>query len=227
MTQAKVFSNKEIASQTREIVLVSESPLFYKPGQYITLLIPKEDGSKDGRSYSVASQKDANTISLLVRIIDGGLGSTYIKDLHEGDVVSFVGPSGKFLLSPISQDSLFVATGTGAAPFMPMIDALLKTGNNAVTLLLGFRYEEDSFFKYMTQQWENIYSHFQGIEILSQPSERWQGEKGHVTDYLKRHPAIVLNKQLYICGNGEMVKEVITLAQQQGLLNENIFYEKY
>lgn len=207
--------------------MVPDSSFVYTPGQYITLLIPKKDGSKEGRSYSVASQQDDANITLLVRMVDGGLGSTYVRNLQRGDTVSFVGPSGKFGLSPLSQDALFIATGTGAAPFVPMIDAVLKTGENTATLLLGFRQESDSFFKHMTQLWQKEYPLFTGIEILSRPSDQWHGETGRVTDYLAKHSEIMQDKQLYICGNGDMVKEVITFAQQQGVHHDKIFHEKY
>jgi NAD(P)H-flavin reductase len=228
MKQAKVRTNQEIAFQTREVILSSDSPLIYTPGQYITLLVPKEDGTKNGRSYSIASRTNDSTITLLVRIVDGGLGSTYVKNLQEGDLLFFVGPSGKFGLSKTPRNALFIATGTGAAPFIPMIDTLLRTGNDAtVTLLLGFRHEEDSFFEYMTHGWKENYPQFQGIEILSRPGSQWQGETGHVTDYIVKHSSLLTDKDLYVCGNRDMVQEVIALANQQGVPDNQIFYEKY
>lgn len=227
MQQAEVITNKEIAFSTREIILRPDTSFCYTPGQYITLLIPKKDGTQEGRSYSIASHIKDSTITLLIRMVEGGLGSTYVHHLQKGDRVSFVGPSGKFGLSTSPRDALFVATGTGIAPFVPMIDTVLLGQQNTVTLLFGVHNEEYSFFEYITQPWKEHSSRFDGIEILSHPRAQWKGETGYVTDYIVKHSSLLIDKDLYVCGNRDMVQEVITLAQQQGVSHNHIFYEKY
>ncbi len=45
-----------------------------------------------------------------------------------GDPINIKGPKGKFLLQEDGRRCLFVATGTGLAPFMSMIDTLRARG---------------------------------------------------------------------------------------------------
>lgn len=225
---ATIRSNRSIATATREVVLDPPQPFTFQPGQYVTLLVPTPDGKKLGRSYSIASPAGSTDIVLTVKIVPGGLGSTYIDGFTEGETVEFLGPLGKFLVSPLPNDALFVATGAGLAPFVPMIDALLsRDAAPGVTLLLGFRHSEDAFYMERFRDLAAKHPNFTFICCLSQPDEAWTGEKGRVTTYLQEHPELVANAQVYICGNGSMTMDVAAIAAQHGVPNERIFFEKY
>lgn len=225
---ATVKSNEYIAKATREAVLEPPQGFTFQPGQYVTLLVPTPDGKKLGRSYSIASPAGRQDIVLTVKIVPDGLGSGYVDAFVPGQQVEFLGPLGRFLLSSLDNPFLFVATGAGIAPFVPMIDSLLARENSPrITLLLGFRHAEDAFYVERFRHLATQHPNFSFICCLSQPDEAWTGEKGRVTTYLQEHPDLAENAQVYICGNGSMTNEVTEIAASHGAPRERIFFEKY
>ena len=50
-----------------------------------------------------------------------------------GDPINIKGPKGKFLLQDDGRRALFVASGTGLAPFMSMLDTLRDRGQTVTS----------------------------------------------------------------------------------------------
>jgi ferredoxin--NADP+ reductase len=99
-----------------------------------------------------------------------GVCSNYLCDLRPGDDVQLSGPNGKrFLLpeDPALHDYLFIATGTGIAPFRGMVLELLegRTGptNSRIDLVMGTPYTTDllydSLFEELAGRHENFHYH--------------------------------------------------------------------
>lgn len=117
------------------------------------------------RLYSIASPtrgedgQGAVLATTVKRLIDEhwdtqklflGVASNYLCDLKPGDTVTITGPAGKrFLLpaDPALHDYLFVATGTGIAPFRGMtmdLQALCPAART--TLVMGAPYASDLLY---------------------------------------------------------------------------------
>lgn len=79
-----------------------------------------------------------------------GRCSNYLADLQVGDKVHLTGPAGKrFLLpaDPSAHNFIFIATGTGIAPFRSMLLDLVNAEMPArVDLLMGVPYETDLLY---------------------------------------------------------------------------------
>jgi ferredoxin--NADP+ reductase len=81
-----------------------------------------------------------------------GLTSNYLCDLRPGDELRLTGPNGKrFLLParPEEHDYLFIATGTGIAPFRGMLKELIeqeKAPGSRAALIMGAPYETDLIY---------------------------------------------------------------------------------
>ena len=99
-----------------------------------------------------------------------GVCSNYLCDLNEGDEVWLSGPSGKrFLLpdTPAEHRYLFIATGTGIAPFRGMLMELLGFSGEAcrsrIDLVMGVPYTNDllydDYFREMAAEHENFHYH--------------------------------------------------------------------
>lgn len=76
-----------------------------------------------------------------------GVASNFLCDLRVGDRVQITGPNGKRFVLPRdvhAHDYLFIATGTGIAPFRGMVMDLLASGyRGRVTLIMGAPYSTD------------------------------------------------------------------------------------
>jgi benzoyl-CoA 2,3-dioxygenase component A len=99
------------------------------------------------RLYSVASPRDGerpntNNLALTVKRVvetrpDGsvhrGIGSNYVCDLKQGDLVSVAGPFGATFLMPDdpAADIVMICTGTGSAPFRGFTERRRRSMPNA------------------------------------------------------------------------------------------------
>lgn len=198
----------------------------FTAGQFFMLEVPTPE-RKITRSYSIASvPAQKNFFSLCVKLIDGGLGSEYLRAMKEGNEAGFMAPFGHFIPKENGKNAIMVATGTGLAPFMSMIPTMLAQGfDKQITLYFGVRHEEDLFYVDRLREWERTHSNFKAIVTLSQPTEAWTGEKGRVTEHLN-----TLNFDgctVYICGNGDMVKSVKDLLDSKGVAREDICLEQF
>lgn len=141
-----------------------------------------------------------------------GVCSNYLCDLKPGDEVRLTGPSGKRFLLPKSPDEhnyLFVATGTGIAPFRGMLMELLgspRTSRSRIDLVMGTPYRTDllydDYFQRMAATQENFHYH---TALSREPTAQF--ERGVYVDQLidtnmkTFHPVLSDQRTLiYICG---------------------------
>jgi ferredoxin-NADP reductase len=86
----------------------------FAPGQFVTLDLPiHEKPNKRWRSYSIASWPDGtNVIELLIVLLDGGLGTTYLfNEVNEGSELILRGPQGVFTLpEKLTRTMYFICT---------------------------------------------------------------------------------------------------------------------
>ncbi len=202
------------------------TPVEFAAGQFFMLEVQDAQG-KVNRAYSVASapgQEDG--FSLCVKLIPEGRGSQLFRELQVGARLNFMGPFGHFMLADSPKDIVMVATGTGLAPFVSMLPVLWEGGRaGSVDLYFGVRHEEDLFYVDTLRAWETAHPNFHAHITLSQPSDAWTGLRGRVTDHLKD-----LNFhriQVYICGNGDMVKAVKEQMDAAGVPKVDIHLEQF
>ncbi|HVP12439.1 MAG TPA: ferredoxin--NADP(+) reductase [Phycisphaerae bacterium] len=160
-------------------VVLSSPGLAYLPGQSIGV-VPEGRDPRTGslykiRLYSVCSESrgdygDWQTVSTVVvrhfwddektgRKDIPGVCSKQLCDCGVGDIVRITGPSGKhFLLPPDfhQRDLIFVATGTGIAPYRGMLKELFNEAYEGhVFLFFGVKYADtilydDEFRSYLS-----------------------------------------------------------------------------
>jgi ferredoxin--NADP+ reductase len=171
-------ASRKAAGYIRHVAIdVSGTPLAgnFASGQAFGVLTPGVDANGKPhklRLYSIASPSRGedgagNVLATTVkRTIDEhdethklflGVCSNYLCDLQVGDKVSLTGPSGKKFVLPADRgahDYVFVATGTGIAPFRGMIMDLLASGvASRVALVMGSPYSTDLLYH---QQFEQL-----------------------------------------------------------------------
>ena len=116
--------------------------LGYLAGQYVNVLVP---GTDQRRSYSFSSTQGAAELSFLVRDIPRHVMSSFLReDAKPGTSMEFIGPAGSFYLREIKRPLLFLAGGTGLAPFLSMLGRIAATGSeHPVHLIYGVTNDED------------------------------------------------------------------------------------
>lgn len=211
--------------------LLSPKQIDFKPGQFLMLNVPSDEGKIIKRAYSIASNPtDKEIVTFAVKLLPDGKASNYIRTFKQGDIVKLDGPLGHFFLQEDHQkEMLFVGTGTGLAPLHSMIVNNLQAGNShKMQLFFGVRNEEDIFWQQKFEDLAAKYQNFTYTLTLSQPSDAWTGDQGRVTDHLRMLDLDDANNtQAYLCGSLPMVNEVTEILKEKGMAATDIKKEVY
>lgn len=209
----KIQSVRHITSTTY-ILRFDKHDIDIKPGQHITLGL---DGDPQMREYSVYSPNNVDYLEVLIKEVEEGVVSKKLKKLQPGNKVKVEGPFGFFTLDKSkieNQKYLFIATGTGIAPFHSMIKSNAELN---YTVLHGIRFGEE---RYEAESYEEK-------RYISCTSRDESGDfHGRVTDYLKGND-VDSNTLVYLCGNYEMIHAVYDILTSKGLSPDNIRTEVY
>lgn len=214
-----------------DLKIPDEAGIHFTPGQFINVTV----GENTRRQYSIASSPShTNTIQLLVDIAPGGAGSIYFSNLKENETVEISAPMGKFGLHSLTGPIVFLATGTGLAPFKAMIDYLVEQQEKqkdqtcrSIFLYLGFRYAKDIFWKDYLESLEVACNNFHLQIILSKPEDTWNGPRGHVQVCMNQKLLTNPNAHFYLCGGNTMVQGVLEYLRKQKISEDHIHFEPF
>jgi ferredoxin-NADP reductase len=125
-------------SDTRSLFLEPAEHLPFRPGQFISCLVPSGSDTLS-RPYSIASSPDEPRWEILLNLVSGGPGSTHLFDRKVGDTIRFTGPWGTFVVDALPDtETVFVAERTGIAPIRAMLrDASARSPRPPLRLLDG------------------------------------------------------------------------------------------
>jgi NAD(P)H-flavin reductase len=208
--------------------MVEPHELIFEAGQYVSVQVSPRG---DRRPYSICSTPDKkHAFELLVDVSPGGLGTTFLQTVQYGQEIDILAPMGVFTLASNSNEEaiVFIATGSGIAPFRSMILDLLqaKHDQRQIYLYLGMRHERLLFWQEEFMELAQGFPNFQFHPVISQATPEWPLCRGRVTDCLAVHeqPA---NAGYYLCGNTQMVEQVVQMLTQRGVTSEHIHHEKF
>lgn len=227
--RARLTGWQELAPEVRHFVFETEdgAPLEFTPGQFVSF--SADIGEKRiTRAYSLAGPPAGSRFELCLNRVEDGLFSPYLFDLAPGAVVDMKGPLGGFVMrSPVS-DSVFVATGTGIAPFRAMIPAAVHAApERHFTLLFGVRHEHGLHYRDEFERLAREHANFVFWPTLTQPGPAWTGRTGRVQAHLPEAVEERRDIDLYICGLKAMVDSVRAMLKEMGFERRRIIYEKY
>jgi len=186
----------------------------FKAGQVIGIAM-EEDGPR--RLYSICSGEKEDEIHILYNVIQEGYLTPRLSGLEPGDTIWITEPRGEFTCD--KQPAVWVATGTGIAPFFAMI----KSGQaENKTLIHGNRYlEQFHFYNEFVEVLGNQY-----IRCCSAETDVGENH-GRVTHYLGEQSYLDPKLKYYICGSVEMVVETRDLLITKGIPFKHIISEIY
>jgi NAD(P)H-flavin reductase len=157
-------------------------------------------------------------LSIVLRLVPGGAGSQYFARLADGDRIRFTGPMG-FFVNELQHggDAVYVATGTGIAPILPMMQETLERPEpGRVLLYWGLRNEEDLFWQDEIAALGR-YGRFSSYIYLSQPRTGWTRLRGRVTGPVLEAVPTLRAPTFYLCGNGKMIEELKAALISRGV----------
>lgn len=211
--QHKLLETRKLTDSTY-IIKMERRGLAFRSGQHILL---GEAGSIHNREYSVYSGEEDDFFEVLIKEVEAGMVSKQLKKLLKDDKLQIEGPLGFFTIEPElikSAKFLFVATGTGIAPFhsfsrsYPHLNYQLLHG-------VGKANEAYESKHYLAEKY-----------TLCTTQDEKGDFQGRVTDYLRKNP-VSKDTHCYLCGNFEMINEVFDILENQGVPPQQVHAEVY
>ena len=209
---SKIHSKKEIAPNILEISLTAPTNFKFKPGQFIVVFVY----NLYKRPYSIFEYKD-DLIKIIVSVKHPGKGSEFFSNISINQDIKIAGPLGKFFCNYNNVNKVFISTGTGIAPFIPMIKNLVIKNYTKVTLFYGVKnIEYDLAVRYLSNEIKKI-KYIQCLSFNKKNDLDFYSKNGRVTEILKEYDFLWKDTEFYICGRNEMIKKV-----KKFLLTKNV-----
>ncbi len=197
------------------VLEVERRGMEFEAGQHILL---GEPINIHKREYSIYSGTEDENLEVLIKEVEDGIVSKQLKKLKGGDLLEIEGPLGFFSIDPemIRQRRkfLFVASGTGIAPFHSMIKSIPDLDYQ---LLHGVRYSEEAYEKH---------TYDADRHVLCTSGDDKGDFNGRVTDYIKQND-IDKDTICYFCGNFNMIREAMSLLEKKGIPPAQLHAEVY
>ena len=214
----------------------------FLPGQYLALGLPGnaprapyfppeiEHHPPDKlikRAYSLGSPpSEQNFFEFYIAILPQGALTARLANLREGDRL-FAAPKviGTFTLKdvPAEKNLIFVATGTGIAPFVSMLrHQPTWNAGRSITLLHGVRFARDLAYREELQRAERERAGFRYLAFVSREEPPTGGRRGYVQSAFasKQAPEGLeidpISDHIFLCGNPAMCDAMAALSAERG-----------
>ncbi|AEV71955.1 2-polyprenylphenol hydroxylase-like oxidoreductase [Mycolicibacterium rhodesiae NBB3] len=222
------------------IRLQLDHPLYYHPGQYVTVQVPQWPRRWRYLSPSIPADRDGK-IEFHVRSVPGGMVSpAIVGETRPGDRWRMSNPHGGMHVDRDGGDVLMVAGSTGLAPLRALImDLTRKAVNPRVHLFFGTRfpcelYDLHTLWQIVSQNpWLSVtpVSEFNtdppwaaDFPLVSPPRGLHVRQTGLLPDVVTRYGGWG-DRQILICGGPEMVEATKAALLAKGAPAERIQHD--
>lgn len=256
--QVKLIEREEVSHDTRRFrfELPSKNHVLGLPiGQHVYLSATINNDPVSRPYTPVSSDDDKGYFDLVIKVYfknvhpkfpDGGKMSQHLESLNIGDTILVRGPSGKleyngkgnFVIkvdkkTPPKKKSVkrvsMIAGGTGIAPMLQVIRAILKKSDvdkTEIALLFANQTEKDILLRDEIEEVAQKYpNQFKFWYTLDRPDEGWKYSGGFVSkDMIKEHLHEPNDDTLILlCGPPPMTKFINTLLDELEWPEDNRF----
>jgi Na+-transporting NADH:ubiquinone oxidoreductase subunit F len=214
--------------------LLEPDSIDFVAGQFAQLCCPKYKGSGEEvfRAYSIASDpRETGFIDLIIRKVPNGICTTWTFDfLKEGDAVKLNGPYGDFRMSDTEAPMVFVAGGSGMAPFVSILHAMKHAGSKRqAKYFFGGNTTQDLCLANEMATFEAALEGFEYIPVVANPEEGadWDGQRGLVTEAVQQTYDDLSGHEGYLCGSPGMIDAAVKVFVSLGMSEDKIYYDKF
>lgn len=225
-----VFDHKaDEAANISTFFFKPEKPIRYTAGQFIELTLNHEHEDDRGhkRWFTLSSSPTDELISITTKFASDK-GSSYkaaLQNLKPGTELKISEPLGDFVLPKLVQTPLlFIAGGIGITPFHSIFSWLAATGESRpINFIYGVRNEDEIVFQNTVTK--------AGVNptiVVSEPSEFWGGERGHISaELVLGLEEITSDSLIYISGPDPMMNSLIKDLKAAGIPKQQIVMDGF
>ena len=170
---------------TFEFETTDGSPLPYRPGQFLTLLVTV-NGRELRRSYSFSSTPGIDPCPAVTvkRVANGEVSRYLLTHWREGDVVTALPPAGRFTFDPspaVPRDVFLVGAGSGITPLFSLLKALLRDEpGSRITLIYSNQNEHTALFWREINALTETHANLTTIHLLGDPTPATRQYRGRL-----------------------------------------------
>ena len=222
--RAKVVTIRDENESVYSLVLkVSKRWKGFKPGQHVQITT-SQDGARISRTFSISSPQklfaNKHIIELTIRKQESGRITPWIYETFKtGHIITLSKAQGDFSIPNYPKPLLFIAGGSGITPFRSMIKEY--TGVSTNVTLMYYAHKNSHLF---TQELKKTQEENSNIKIVLIDSK----ESGHINyEHLKLHCEDFTNREIFICGPGDMIQASEELLLSSGVDQDKIHHEYF
>lgn len=222
---ARVVALDRVASETMMLEIEVQEALLFQPGQYVRI---RPEGGDQWRSYSMAGLSGERRMKFYIRLVEGGYFSSWLARAEPGSAVEVSEPHGSFFLRDEERPRLFVAGGTGLAPFLSMLASLSSDPRARAiptTLLVGVRTGAHLFAVDQLRDLRSSWPELQ-LRLAAESDPADDCHHGYATDLIASLSADP-HTRVYLCGPPAMVEAGRHAAQSAGLSRKDMLCERF
>ena len=228
---ATITAIRQETPSVKSFILTMDEDFIFEPGQYVDLLIDTPDDSVISGFSITSSPLEKRILSIGVKWIPSAKAAIYLHENAEvGDTFNAVGPGGEFYYrTDMGKSLVLVAGGIGITPFMSVVKYVQEAKLDVdITLLYSAKTPSELAFledlKAISAQNPNLKCLF----TVTQPhDEKWDGPVGRIDAEMLREHAARSESIFFVCGPGEMPKQISETLRELGVDDSRINTEQW
>ena len=200
--------------------------------------------SKVRRNYSMASNPgEDKQLKFNIRLslppagqnYSAGVGSAYVFNLKEGDIVNLAGPFGGFHIADGRNEMVYIGGGAGMAPLKSHISYLFDTlgTSRKVSYWYGARSKSELFYVDYFENLKRNHPNFDFRLALSEQLEtdNWDSYAGFIHQVVKEEYLAKIKNihdlQFYLCGPPAMIEATLKMLKELNVNDKQILFDEF
>lgn len=231
----------EETPSTRSFVLAAPDggvpALDYRAGQHLTLVVDA-GGAAQRRCYSFSTSPLAGGLPAITvkRVADGVVSRHLHEQVHVGDTLTALDPTGEFTLETdpaASRHLVMIAGGVGITPLVSLAETVLRAEPaSRVTLLTGNRCEQEIVFRGRLEALAAEFAPRLAVRhALEEAPRDWTGLRGALDGPRTLAALEALGgpaaDACFVCGPEPMMQSVCAALETAGVPRERIRTERF
>ena len=193
------------------------------PGQYSEICLTAENGYQAIRPYSIASAPKNNPVGFLIeKIPNGEVSNFFFEVAREGDIVQVSNPIGQRFILQNNKTSIFIASGSGIAPFISMSEHLNQKCDKY------YMYHWSKNFSGLVNYKNNetkINSYYFPFITREKPKD-WVGGSERINAQCFDNLCTQEDYEVYICGSDSFVEQALQVISKLNI-NFDFYTERF
>jgi len=210
--RGEIFAMQRVGDYVQFTVVAPRIAEEFRPGHFVAVAVGGENtGMILRRAFALSGATPGNQFAGTVQFVvaEHGPGTRWLVQRRVGEFLDLVGPLGQpFPLPAQPAPAVLVGGGYGAAPLLPLAQALLDAGS-PIEIVLGAVTASRLYGELPAKRLAG--------QVLVTTDDGSAGQQGVVTDVLAEAVRRVEAQIIYACGPMGMLRAVSRFAEANGV----------